>query len=47
MNKKARNSLFPQCKTSIGNNCGSIKESCEVNAWGVQHGVFVTRVDHT
>jgi len=24
--KKSRNSLFPQCKTSIGNNSGSIKD---------------------
>ena len=25
--QKTRNSLFPQCKTSIGNNSGSIKDS--------------------
>ena len=35
--KNGQISLFPQCKTSIGNNSGSIKQSYGVC---VQHGVF-------
>ena len=29
--QKTRNSLFPQCKTSVGNNSGSIKDQCKKN----------------
>ena len=35
--QKNRKSLFPQCKTSIGNNLGSVKQSREIC---MQHGVF-------
>jgi len=32
--KNTRNTLFPQCKTSIGNNSGSVEDRA------VKHGVF-------
>jgi len=46
---KGRKSLFLQCKTSIGNNSGSIKHRATKFAWGLRLGridgvtaIFVT-----